>query len=212
MNKLPQRMPLFVVKDLETLKILTEPLHLQILEMLDLEPQTVKQVADKLGLSSNRLYYHFKMLEEHGLIQVVQTRLVNNMLEKTYWGTAEDIDIDKELINFSTESSQETLFKIVSNSIETTHADIMRSLEARKFKLDQGAKTVPRDLVITHTKKRLSDETYQQFVNRIRAILKEFSELQDEEDSGEGVNVFSIACYLYPSYYYNDEQEEENEG
>jgi DNA-binding transcriptional ArsR family regulator len=57
-------------------KTIADPLRNQIFESLILQPPTVRQIAEKLGLSPKRLYYHVRLLETHGLIQVVETRVV----------------------------------------------------------------------------------------------------------------------------------------
>jgi len=207
MDKMPQRPPIFLVEDLETLRLLTDPLRLQIIEMLTPEPQTVNQVAGKLGLANSRLYYHFNLLEKHGLIEVVETHMVNNMLEKLYWLAAEDIEIDKALLDFSSGDVQENLTSIISSSLEATRSEMLRSLQARTFNLEHGAKPVPRDIIIQSTRKRLKDETYEDFMERLRAILKEFSELPEETGEGEDINYFSLACFLYPNFYYEEDQE-----
>jgi DNA-binding transcriptional ArsR family regulator len=207
MGEKRQRKPMFIIEDLETLKVLTDPLRMQILVLLDPEPQTVNQVAEKLGLSSSRLYYHFNMLEDHGLIEVIQTRTINNMIEKLYWVTAEDIDINKELLNFSSETGQENITNMISSSLEVIREDIMRSLQARKFHLEQGGKPNPRNMIMVNSKKRLKDKIYQQFITRLNAFIKEFNELPEETESGEDVNIFSLACYLYPSFYFDEESD-----
>lgn len=213
MTRMPEREPVFSIEDLDTLRMITDPLRFQIMEILDREPLSVNQVADKMGLSASRLYYHFKLLEEHGLIQVVDTRRINNIIEKFYWLTAEDIDINKELLNFSSETGAENIARMVSSSLDATREDILRSLNARKFNLEKGAKPNPRDMIMIHNKARLSDATYQDFIVRLRALIKEFSELPEETRDGEDVSVFSLICYAYPSYYYetnqdNDERQE----
>ena len=197
------RKTLFIVEDLETLRILTDPLRMQILEILDLEPQTVNQVADKLGLSGSRLYYHFNLLESHGLIQVVRTRMVNNLLEKYYWVTAEDIDIDKTLLNFSSESGQENIAQVIVSSIENTRDDILRSLQARKMHLDQGAKPNPREMMITSAKKRLKDADYKAFTQRLNALMEAFNALPEVDGAEDEGQMFSLVCYLYPNYYFD---------
>jgi len=214
MDENTRKKPVFIVEDLDTLKVLTDPLRLQILEVLNQAPQTVNQVADKLGLSGSRLYYHFNLLETHGLITVVETRAVNNMIEKLYWVTAEEIEFNKELLNFSLESGQENIVKIINSSLESVREDMMRSLQARKFNLEQGAKQIPRDMILTITKKRLRDDVYLAFTKRFKDLLEEFAEMPDETDSGEDINVYSLACYLYPSFYYEDgnDNDERNQG
>ncbi len=199
-----EKKPVFIVEDLETLRVLTDPLRLQILEVLNQKPQTVGEVADKLGLASSRLYYHFNMLEEHGLIEVVETRMVSNMIEKLYWVTAEEIEFNKELLNFSLEEGQENLVKIITLSLDSVREDMMRSLQARKYNLDQGAKEIPRDMILINHKKRLKDETFQRFAKRLKNLIEELAETPEEDSGGEDVNVYSLACYLYPSFYYED--------
>ncbi|MGB7093974.1 MAG: winged helix-turn-helix domain-containing protein, partial [Anaerolineales bacterium] len=61
--------PVMMVKDLETLKILADPLRNQILEILAPEKLTINQMAEKLGLAPSKLYYHINLLEKYGLIQ-----------------------------------------------------------------------------------------------------------------------------------------------
>jgi DNA-binding transcriptional ArsR family regulator len=207
MNEKMRKLPVFIVDDLDTLRVLTEPLRLQILEVLNQEPQTVGQVADKLGLAGSRLYYHFNMLEEYGLIQVVETRTVSNMIEKVYWVTAEEIEFNKELVNFSLESGQENIVKIITSSLDSVREDMMRSLQARQYNLEQGAESIPRNMILTNVKKRLKDEIFLAFAKRFKGLLEEFAEMPDEEDAGEDVNVYSLACYLYPSFYYENDKD-----
>ena len=204
-----QREALFMVSDLETLRVLTDPLRLQVLEVLDVKPQTVNQVAEKLGHSSSRLYYHFNLLEKHGLIEVVETRMVSNMMEKLYWLTAEEIEIDKSLLEFSREGLQEGLVSLISSSLEATRHEMLRSLEARSYQLNHGARPVPRNVVLQTINKRLKDETYQAFLEKFRAILKEFRDLPEETGLGDDINTFSLACYLYPNFYYEKKQSED---
>lgn len=208
MDKLPNRAPVFLVDDLETLKVMTDPTRIEILHILAPEPQTINQVAEKLGLSNSRLYYHFKQLEDHGLISVVHTRMVNNIVEKFYWSTADDIDIDTSLLDFSSESGKENIERLVSSSLETTRIDMLRTLQARRENLTTGAASVPREMVITNVKKRLKDETFQAYIKRLKDLLEEFSKLPEEPSEGEDINQFSLAVYAYPNYYYEQGQDE----
>lgn len=207
MDEIPKRVPVFLVDNLETLKVMTDPTRIEILHILASEPQTINQVAEKLGLTNSRLYYHFKQLEDHGLISVVNTRMVNNIVEKFYWSTAEDFDIDTTLLDFSSDSGKENIERLVSSSLETTRMDMLRTLQARREKLNKGAASVPREMVITNIKKRLNDETFQAFIDRLKDLLEEFSKLPEEVSEGEDVNQFSLAVYAYPNYYYDQEQE-----
>ena len=78
----------FLIQDRETLKVMADPLRSQILEILLDSPHTIRQTAAKLGLSASKLYYHFNLLEKHGLIEVVETRRIANLVEKHYQAVA----------------------------------------------------------------------------------------------------------------------------
>jgi len=211
MTSIPDRHPVFMVNDLETLRVLSDPLRLQILEALDNEPQTANQVAKKLGLPVSRLYYHLNQLESIDLIEVVETRIVNNMIEKLYWLTAEEIDIDKNLFDFSSAEGHENLSNFILTSLESTRTKIMRSIQALKTKREKGVDSVPHDMVIVNVTKRIKEETYQSFVERLKALIKEFGELNEESVDEKGGNYFSLNCYAFPSYFYKEDQlEEEN--
>jgi len=206
MAPLPDRKPVFLIDDLETLKVLSDPLRLQILEALDIEPQTANQVAHKLGLPVSRLYYHLNQLESIYLIEVVETRIVNNIIEKLYWLTSEEIDIDKNLFDFSSAEGHKNLSNFVLTSLESTRTKIIQSIQTLKVNKDQGVETVPHNMVIVNITKRLSDETYQSFIARLKALIKEFAELNDEFGQKERKNYFSLSCYAFPSFIYKEDQ------
>lgn len=196
----------FMIKDLETLKVATDALHLQILAILNPEPLTINQVAEKLGSKSSRLYYHFNLLEKAGLIRVVETRTVNNITEKIFWVTAEEIEVEKDLLNFSSSDGQENISQVVISALDATRDDILRSLQARKLEIDHGAKPNPLDMVIKVVKKRLKNETYHQFVEAFHQLMVSFEDLPDEDGQGDEFGVFSVASFLYPSFYFNAEE------
>src|SRR5688572_10061938 len=77
-----------IVTDLETLKLISDPLRLRMLELLRGEPRTVKELARALGVAPTKLYYHVKLLLERELIRVAETRIVSGITEKRYQVTA----------------------------------------------------------------------------------------------------------------------------
>jgi predicted transcriptional regulator len=123
--------PVLMVKDLETLKILADPLRNQIMEILAPEKLTVNQIAEKLGLAPSKLYYHINLLEKYGLIQEVDSIVKANIIEKIYWITAYDCQMDENLCNFSTLEGQQSIITTMLTPIDATREDIRRSLEAR---------------------------------------------------------------------------------
>ena len=205
MDKAYQRESLLMVKDLETLKVLTDPLRMEILQILDPFPQTVNQVAEMLGLAGSRLYYHFNLLEEHGFIKVVETRMVNNMMEKLFWVTVENIEIDKDLLNFSSESGQENIIQMIESALQSLREDILRSLQSRRAYLDRGGQPQPHEMIMNHIKKRVKQEVYEDFTKKLKDLIQTFSDLPEETDPAQDIKTYGLACYLYPSFYYSDD-------
>jgi len=195
----------FIINDLETLKVLSDPLRIQILELLDPKPQTVNQVAESLGLSSSRLYYHFKMLESHGLIKVVESRLVNNMIERDYWLVAEEIKIDKDLLRFSSEEGQENIARVIRSSWEATLEDIMRTLQARQIHLASGKPSNPSEMIMLKLHSRISEKSYMEFIEKFNNLVEEFKRPEDNFAGEEDLHDYSLACFIYPSYSYDEE-------
>src|SRR5205085_3177564 len=46
--------------------------------------RTVKELAAALDVPTTRLYYHMKILEQHGLVEVVERRMVSGIEERRY--------------------------------------------------------------------------------------------------------------------------------
>ncbi|MFZ6027427.1 MAG: helix-turn-helix domain-containing protein [Chloroflexota bacterium] len=191
----------YVIQDLETLRVVADPLRSQILDLLIQEPQTVKQVADKLGDSPHKLYYHFSLLEKQRLIEVSETRLVANMLEKVYRAAARHIDVDPSLISFTSEEGRAAMHAFVTPVIDATRQDLVRSLQARQSQIESGAVRHPRPIFIAREASHIPDARIVEFSERLQALVAEFV------DAGEGVPTAESPCYaltvaFYPSFYY----------
>lgn len=211
MDEQMEQQPLFVIKDLETLKVITDPLRFQILEVLGEEPQTVKSVADKLGMTSNRLYYHFNMLESTGLIKVVRTQTINNIIEKFYWTTAKEIMVDQDIVNANPEAVVEDINRVIIAALDTTKEDIIRSLHTLDFtaKKEDGEKS--NDISVFRVKKRISDKDYEKISKKFKNLLDEFQNLPEAKSSDPDARQYGVAYFLYPSSSYeNDKKDEEN--
>ncbi len=90
-------LPVKVIDDLATLRLLSDPLRLQLIEELGAAPTTVKALARAMGMKPNRLYYHVNLLEQHGLVRVTQTRIVSGIVERTYALVARHFAVSDDL-------------------------------------------------------------------------------------------------------------------
>lgn len=198
--------PVLIIKDLETLKIMADPLRNQILEILAPEKQTINQIAEKLGLSPSKLYYHINLLEKHGLIQEVNTIVKANIIEKVYWITAYECKMDHDLFNFSTPEGQESVITAMVTPIDSTREDIVRSLEARATALEKGAEQHPREVVIFREVRKMSDQTADKFTERLKQVLEDFENFEGDNDSDDS-HMRALTLAFYPSFYYDGQEE-----
>ena len=198
--------PVMMVEDLETLKILADPMRNQILEILAPGKLTINQMAKKLGLSPSKLYYHINLLEKYGLIKEVDSIVKANIIEKVYWVSAYECKMDHNLCNFSTPEGQESMMTVMVTPIDSTREDMMRSLEARATALNQGAKEHPRDVVIYRELRKMSDQAADEFTKRIKQVLDDFDDYEEHGES-EDIHVRALTIAFYPSFYYEPDVE-----
>ena len=191
---------IFLIKDRETLKVIADPLRAQILDTLRVEPLTVKQVANRLGQVSSKLYYHFNLLEKYGFIRVVETRQVSNMIEQTFQSVASKLDIAPALLSTATDEGKDSVYELVRSTLDATREDILRSLPARFFDLEKGAVQNPRSVVLNRQVCILTDECAVEFTERLHALINEFDELQVPAGT-PGAMHYGLAMAFYPSFY-----------
>jgi len=75
------------VRDGETLKALSHPARVALLEQLR-EPASAAEAARRLGQPRQRVNYHLKALEDAGLVEKVGTRRQGNFIESLYRAAA----------------------------------------------------------------------------------------------------------------------------
>lgn len=189
------------ISDLETLRAIADPLRMQVLELLEGQSLTVKQVAEKLGLAPSKLYYHFGALENLGMIEVAETRMVANMLEKTYRSAAHLLDVDPALFNFSKEGNNEPIHILLSSTIDATREDLLRSLQARQFQLEQGADDQPRRIIINRVVSNISEKRIGEFQERLVKLLQEFE--AEDAKSKSADQPYALTVAFYPSFYFD---------
>ncbi|HAE59229.1 MAG TPA: hypothetical protein DCG54_06910 [Anaerolineae bacterium] len=197
----------FHISDLETLRAVSDPLRVQILELLEGQALTVRQVAEKLGLAPSKLYYHFGALEKIGLLEVAETRMVANMLEKTFTSTASLLEVDPSLFNFSKEGQDEPLYILLASTIDATREDLLRSLQARRFQLGQGAQEQPRRLIINRLVSHVSETRIAEFQERLTRLLQEFE--AEDKASRSTDQLYALTVALYPSFHFDPPTEKE---
>jgi DNA-binding transcriptional ArsR family regulator len=92
--EMPELPPRFMVTTLEQFRAITDPTRSRILGIIQNQPATAKQIANRLGKPPGTIGYHLQNLEEAGLAQVVARRLVRGIVAKYYTRTARIFTFD----------------------------------------------------------------------------------------------------------------------
>ncbi len=197
-----------ILKDLEAIKTITDPMRNQIMDVLTHAPMTVTQVAKKLGLETSKLYYHINLLEKHGFIQVVDTTLHGNLIEKHYWITAHNYEVDKEILNFSVETPEgtENLITMLLANIDATREELVRSMNARHYQISHGAPPKVRQVIDFKQNFNLSEEKAKDFHTRIFQLIEEFKQ-EAEAEEGKETHPWSLTMVMFPSFYFDAVEE-----
>jgi len=193
----------YKIQDLETLRLISDPLRAQILELCATEARTAREMAGRLGLAPTRLYYHINLLEKHGLLVVDETRTIGNLIEKTYRAVAVNLDVDSSLFNFETAQGKENLYGLVTSALDSTRDDLLRSLQARSQALEQGAAPTPRTVMLKRVTARLSEARINEILKRLEALLAEFDQNDGPEDQA-----YNLTLAYYPVFYYPEDATE----
>lgn len=174
-----------LISDLETLKVLADPLRLSILEYL-VKPSTVKRIAEKLGKPPTKLYYHFNLLEQHGLIQLVDTRVVSGIIEKHYQASARSYHVARGLLAPGGTEQDQGIEVTLSGLLMDAKNDILESRRAGLIGVDADAGE-HKKLLLSQARFRLTNDQAKDLHQRLSDLLNEFGDMSEaNEEAGQG--------------------------
>ena len=183
-----------IIDDLETLHVISDPLRLKLLNAIIDQAKPIKQIAAELELDQIKLYYHFKIMEKHGLVKVVEERVISGIVEKVYRARARTMRVAGGLLSITgpaDESTDEMLtyvFDKARNKLEKGIAENELSIEP----------TAPpqRRFIAERCSKRLPPELARQFFDRLEALTDEFlTSLERQPAYGDW---YDLVLAMYP--------------
>lgn len=188
---LPTPQSEFVIEDIDTLRAISDPLRIRLLELMA-QPQTAKEIATQLGVGKTKLYYHLNLLEKHGIIRVVRTRVVSGIIEKSYQVAAFSFRPAKELLLRGDEGKTQGL-AIVESILDATRADLAHSLKTGQVALGKEAET--KQLMLGRVVMSLTPEQAANFYERFEALLTEVSQYEKPTTGGQ---TYSLTVAFFP--------------
>lgn len=205
------------IDDLETLKALSDPLRLDILKHVGVQNRkqercTVKQLGKMLGMPPTKLYYHVKMLEEHGLLVVGETKVVSGIIEKHYQVCAMNIGVSQDLMAQSDPGDRkgqiDQIFKSVedltTNAVQSLRTSLSTIFEEVKIEKEEGIPAREQiALDVSSFDLFLTREEAKDLVERISEVHAVFSELSNEHlaSGTEDGLFFGVLNMIVPHYH-----------
>jgi DNA-binding transcriptional ArsR family regulator len=184
-----------VISSVEQLKAISDPLRLNILELIIRDALTVKQIASRLDQPPTRLYYHIAELEKGGFVTVVDTRVKSGIIEKYYRTSAENITIDHKLLNAS--GDEESIVpELLSVVFDTTAQEITRSMAAGLVNLNDLTTGKSTGMILLRSLFNIPRENVAMFIEKFTALLVELDAQRDQP----GADFVSYGCMIafYP--------------
>lgn len=188
----------FIIRDLETLKVVADPLRLQIIEIIFDHPHTVKQIAASLQLPPSKLYYHINLLEKHGLISVAGTRIVSGIIERSYQTSALHFRVMRGLLTpqRTPEERDAGVALFVDAILDDAKEDIKQNARSGLINLDSDEHAL--SLRIARVTSRLTPEQAVEFQNRLSELIQEFQS-KKEDGANRDEQGYALITVMYPT-------------
>lgn len=160
------------LQDVGTVRALAEPTRMAILNALADGPMSVKDLAGRLGRAPDRLYYHLRRLEEHGLVEAT-----DGPGERVYAATADEFALDERATDELRRAGLEAFFGV-----------FRRQLLA-------AAATRPGSMGAGNVTMRMRPERWRELLERLIEVGRELAEADADAPDAED---YSLLVALHP--------------
>ena len=181
----------YEIRDVETLRVLNDPLRLAILELL-MEPGTVTALAEELAVPRTRLYRHLHRLEEAGLVETVETRQVRGTTESSYRAVADRFVPAPELLaEAPLEDIAEAALSII---FDTTRTELGARIQSGAISLNQS-ESPTRTLSLARQVVRLTDQQATELMEEMEAVVSKLTASDQGDAEGSNPHVLQYVVY-----------------
>ena len=191
---MPERAPAaeMVLTDIEQLKAISDPLRLQMLEVMSeppMHPWSAKELAARMRTKQTKLYHHLAVLEERGFIAVADTRVVSGILEKRYQPTANSFRVDRALFGGA---DSEAVGHVLDAIFEKARSEIVAGQRAGLLDLSEE-EWERRRMALWSSHVRLSPAN----VRKVMRLVKRLAEVDDLDEPESGTD-YGLVVAFYP--------------
>jgi DNA-binding transcriptional ArsR family regulator len=181
-----------VIDDVATLKALADPVRLRILDLAMSEPDrtfTAKEFARTVGVTPTKIYYHLNLLEQHDLVQIRDTRVVNGIIEKHYGAGQLDLTFHRR----SGEEETDSVQQIVSTLLGQVREEITAGLAAGLISPSSEAPD-PQRMLVSRTIAEIPEGNLAEFREELLALTRRF-----QKAGTPNGHRFSVLVAMHPT-------------
>jgi DNA-binding transcriptional ArsR family regulator len=187
-----------VISDVESLKAISDPMRLRILETMVTEADqawTVKRLAAAMGVGPTKLYHHVNILEEREFIRVAGTRVVSGIIETSYQIAQLTVRLDRALLSGSDPDAESSVHDVIGAIFDSVRDEIEQGLRSGPIREDDDPLA---NLMIRGLTKIPADRAVE-MKRRLRELFAEF-DTDDPSEVEPGSLPFGclVAVYPYP--------------
>jgi DNA-binding transcriptional ArsR family regulator len=189
------------VQDVETLKVLSDPVRVAILRVLMDSPRTApkirsaKELAEELGQPQTKLYRHIKQLLASDLIQVAETRLVSGIMEYRYRAGQWSLDMDPAFFGPDVAAGDDaaTAFGTI---IDAYRAEFVADIRAGRVRFGPDTPGDSyRRAVSSVSIGRIAPAKATEFRDRLAILVNDIADCEQDED---GVEIGFMTTFYSP--------------
>src|SRR6266487_2636270 len=179
MPDLPARL---VINTIQQFKAISDPIRSRILGIIQNQPATAKQIADRLGATPGAIGHHLHVLEVAGLAQIVARRMIRGIVANYYTRSARifDYELPREVTGGTS----------ISLDIMTKARDELA--EAQEY-IEEDTY---RSEAFPHV--RLSPERARYYSERLKALIEDI--LHEKPDPDGKVYGVLVSMFMAPAY------------
>src|SRR6266699_4296118 len=172
----------FTITTAQQFKATSEPVRSRILKVIQNQPATAKQLADRLGATPGAIGHHLHVLEAAGLAQIVARRLVRGIVANYYTRTARIFTYD-----LPREVAGDTSINL--DIIAKAYEELAEAEANKEIEVNQCSS-------FPHI--RLSPERARYYFERINTLINDI--LQETPDPDGKVFGILASMFMAPTY------------
>jgi DNA-binding transcriptional ArsR family regulator len=180
------------ITDVDTIKALADPTRLAILRALsrDRMPKSAKELAEDLDQPQTKLYRHLKVLQEAGLIEAAETRVVSGIVETKYRAAQSSVKIDP---SEHPDETAEAMVQLIGGNLADYRERFLWNAQERLRSSDPVE--LENEGAVMNLSAVIAPELAEEFQRRVEELTRDFDNYPRDPD---GVRIEGLISWFRP--------------